>query len=127
MNIFSLLSKSFIFIKLWNIKSQIMGLLFPIALVWILTNEYKDYIDYCSTESYLGTVYIAKWSIIIFSFLIFYIRLKKDKPLQKQSKSKQSNTENSKEVSTNDRFDYLRNKDTLETKADKILKGKDYE
>ena len=115
------LSKSIVLLKLWSIRSEVVGLVLPIVIVWIATNEYKSYLVFHPENSYLGSVYILKWLVIIVSVAVFVIRLIK----KKSSK----NTDNIKELTKpdQDRFDYLRNKDKLESKADKILKGKPYE
>lgn len=114
--------------------------LFLVLIVWLVHGEYLDYLANLSAQQrdaasvYLAESYIAKWLLSLFALAWVIVASKKRAKIRAQSSSSQQNksrfgktvvSTKSKSQTKDDGFDFLRDKPTLESRADKVLQGQD--
>ena len=126
--IFTKLLKAGLLIKscIWLRPRIKVVIFFSVAIlsVWMAHAEYLDYVSLSGESGYLARSYALKWMITLVMLMGYYYCSKKcqEQPI-KLIRGKSSPVDNNKkrEKTGNDGFDILRNKDVLESKADKII------
>jgi|TARA_B110000908_G_scaffold97774_1_gene115443 hypothetical protein len=103
---------------------KVIFFLAAILSIWVAHDEYLDYVGLSGESRYLALSYVFKWIMTLLMLMSYYYFSKK---YQEQSikiiRRKGLPADNSKKTQEtgNDGFDFLRNKDVLESKADRIL------
>jgi hypothetical protein len=117
------LIKAGVFLRLFIwLKPRLKSLLITIAIVaitWLMHGEFLSYAQHSGNAGFLGVSFIIKWIITImtvFGYLIYQTKQVKREEFSIESKNKQHDTR-----SGNDGFDFLRKKEKLESRADKII------
>lgn len=133
---FNQLLKITLFTSAWLwLKPRWRGLLAIIVFVLLVNILHQEYLDYASIsedKAMLAWSFVVKWGLIIIGVLLYFISaLFGGKPVAgkaaavKPVKSKTGDAAVQKPAgNTDDGFDFLREKKTLENKADKLLTRK---
>lgn len=115
--------KAGVFLRLFIwLKPRFKSLLITIAIIavtWLMHGEFLSYAEHSGNARFLGVSFIMKWIITImtvFGYLIYQTKQVKREEFFIESKNKQNDTR-----SGNDGFDFLRKKEKLESRADKII------
>jgi hypothetical protein len=120
-----------LFYQLWRwFKPRLNSLVISFTIIvftWIFHSEYTDYLAESNSVEYLGISYFIKWAITIGVIFAFYIR----ETLSQRSAVKPATSKSEKKpvkptkkrdtIAEPDPFDNIRNKNHLESRADKLL------
>lgn len=125
---FNQLLKITLFTSLWLwLKPRWRGLLAIIVfvlLVNILHREYLDYVSISEDKAMLIWSFVVKWGLIIIGVLLYFLSATLGgKPAQAKTGKSKAGVEASRQTGADgdDGFNFLREKKTLENRADKLL------
>lgn len=125
---FNQLLKITLFTSVWLwLKPRWRGLLAIIVfvlLVNILHREYLDYVSISEDKAMLVWSFVVKWGLIIIGVLLYFLSAALGgKPAQAKTGKSKVGVEASPQTGTDDDdgFNFLREKKTLENRADKLL------
>jgi hypothetical protein len=125
---FNQLLKITLFTSVWLwLKPRWRGLLAIIVfvlLVNILHREYLDYVSISEDKAMLVWSFVVKWGLIIIGVLLYFLSAALGgKPAQAKTGKTKAGVEASPQTRTDDDdgFNFLREKKTLENRADKLL------
>ncbi len=125
---FNQLLKITLFTSLWLwLKPRWRGLLAIIVfvlLVNILHREYLDYVSISEDKAMLIWSFVVKWGLIIIGVLLYFLSAALGgKPAQAKTGKTKAGVEPSRKngADGDDGFNFLREKKTLENRADKLL------
>ena len=128
---FNQLLKITLFTSVWLwLKPRWRGLLAIIVfvlLVNILHREYLDYVSISEDKAMLVWSFVVKWGLIIIGVLLYFLSAALGgKPAQAKTGKTKAGVEASPQTGTDDDdgFNFLREKKTLENRADKLLNRK---
>jgi hypothetical protein len=113
----------FVTLGVWlkNRGKALCLLVVVLGITWIAHNEYLSYITQSGDDRFLGLSYGIKWGVFILSIITYYVFIeRKINEDPKADRNTISHPEASKKQI--DGFDFLRQKRTLESEADKVLK-----
>jgi len=114
----------FVTLGLW-LKHRLRGLaclLVVLLLTWIFHGEYLAYVERSGNTEYLLWSFIIKWLVIVTSFVLYYL-LVEWRLATRQDLNKQQTISTADPVG--DGFDFLRQKQQLDSKVDMIIKNPD--
>lgn len=116
-----ILFKAFLWLKpRYKVLSVTIGI---IVVTWLMHSEYISYAQHSGNNGLLGVSFIIKWIITIFSVLGYLFYQAKRTSTEEVSKDFSEGDSKQQDVpSENDGFDFLRSKDRLESRADKIMR-----
>ncbi len=116
----------FVTMGLW-LKHRLRGLaLLALLLVmsWVLHSEYLAYVERSGNTTYLEWSFIIKWALIFTGLACYYLLV--EYRLGKNTNSNNTNaTADDISPSMEDGFDFLRQKKSLDSEADRVLKAPD--
>jgi len=112
------------------LKPRWKGLAFLVAvilLVTILHSEYLEYVKISNNNEYVAISYLIKWTALtlaFFSYLVVFAWGKKS--IQGDSARNNTTKPDSEKTSapTDDGFNFLREKEHLENRAEKLIESK---
>ena len=116
----------FVTLGVW-LKHRGKGLFILVStllITWLVHNEYLGYIAQSGDNRLLGLSYAIKWSIFIVAVGAYYLAV--ERKLKKNPALSRNTIEHPEASRTQgDGFDFLRQKRTLESEAEKALKRPD--
>ena len=108
------------------LKPRLKALLVTIGIIavsWLIHSEYLSYAQHSGNTGLLGISFILKWVVTISSvlgYLFYQLKRANIEGISKNSFEECSKAQS--ESPENDGFDFLRSKDKLESRADKIIR-----
>ena len=117
----------FVTLGLW-LKHRIRGLAYLIGVLvvtWIAHNEYLSYTRQSGNVDFLELSYAVKWSVFLVSVVIYWFAVER-RIRRNPDDARNTILHPQNGPDQGDGFDFLRRKKTLESEADKALKGKDH-
>ena len=96
-------------------------LLLTLVITWIIHNEYLSYASQSENQQYLALSYVIKWGVFIIAVSIYYFAV--ERKVLSSSNIKNTIRRPREKESKGDGFDFLRQKRTLESAADKAVKN----
>ena len=117
------------------LKPRLKGIccvFFSILGIWLIQGEYLDYLSLINDFTYAGWTYLAKWSAISFTIVLYYYFV--EIPIRNSATgngkvfigSKSGGSEEETKISKsrdekNDGFDFVREKKELKSRSQRII------